>query len=155
MNFSRHGFPTIGTGHIENGKVLFCCIFNIHSIVPAAVFALVMDIITVDRPILRHPVAAAQAPEIGVVIIRCHHTCAMSLGAFHLNARGQGVVCTVCKVGFINNSAHAPTLLSGNCFHSRNRNGFKSFVLIVRSETLSCRTFTCSKYSAGAWICSR
>ena len=89
---------------MENGKVLFCCIFNIHSIVPAAVFALVMDIITVDRPILRHPVAAAQAPEIGVVIIRCHHTCAMALGAFHLNARGQGVVCTVCKVGFINNS---------------------------------------------------
>ena len=33
--------------------------------------------------------------------------------------------------------------------------GFESFVLIVRSETLSCRTFTCSKYSAGAWICSR
>ncbi len=78
--------------------MLLCRIFNIHSVVPAAVFALVMDIITVDRPILRHPVAAAQAPEIGVVIIRCHHTCAMALGAFHLNARGQGVVCTVCKV---------------------------------------------------------
>ena len=79
--------------------MLLCRIFNIHSVVPAAVFALVMDIITVDRPILRHPVAAAQAPEIGVVIIRCHHTCAMALGAFHLNARGQGVVCTVCKEG--------------------------------------------------------
>ena len=50
--------------------MLLCRIFNIHSVVPAAVFALVMDIITVDRPILRHPVAAAQAPEIGVVIIR-------------------------------------------------------------------------------------
>ena len=52
---------------MENGKVLFCCIFNIHSIVPAAVFALVMDIITVDRPILRHPVAAAY-PLLDVVI---------------------------------------------------------------------------------------
>ena len=49
--------------------MLLCRIFNIHSVVPAAVFALVMDIITVDRPILRHPVAAAQAPENR----RCHH----------------------------------------------------------------------------------
>ena len=94
---------------MEDGKMLLCRIFNIHSVVPAAVFALVMDIITVDRPILRHPVAAAQAPEIGVVIIRCHHTRAVALGAFHLNAGGQGVVCTVCKVGFIDDSAHAPT----------------------------------------------
>ena len=116
MDFSRHGCPTIGAGHMENGKVLPFLIFNIHPVVPAAVFALVMDIITVDRPILRHPVAAAQAAEIGVVIIRCHHTCAMALGAFHLNARGQGVVCTVCKVGFINNSAHAPTHSSHQFF---------------------------------------
>ena len=108
MNFSRHGFPTIGTGHIENGKVLFCCIFNIHSIVPAAVLALVMDIITVDRPVAGLLMAAAQAAEIGVVIIRCYHARAMALGAFHLDAGGQGVVCTVCKVGFINDSAHAP-----------------------------------------------
>ena len=43
--------------------MLLCRIFNIHSVVPAAVFALVMDIITVDRPILRHPVAAAQPKE--------------------------------------------------------------------------------------------
>ena len=52
--------------------------------------------------------AAAQAAEIGVIIICCHHTCAVALGAFHLDAGGQGVVCTVCKVGFINDSAHAP-----------------------------------------------
>ena len=89
--------------------MLPCPIFNIHPIVPAAVPALVMDIIAVDRPILRHPVAAAQAPEIGVVIIRCHNTCAVAFGAFHLDAGGQGVVCTVCKVGFINASAHAPS----------------------------------------------
>ena len=94
---------------MENGKVLFCCIFNIHSIVPAAVFALVMDIITVDRPVAGLLMAAAQAAEIGVVIIRCYHARAMALGAFHLDAGGQGVVCTVCKVGFINNSAHTPT----------------------------------------------
>lgn len=89
--------------------MLLCRIFNIHSVVPAAVFALAMDIITVDRPILRHPVAAAQAPEIGVVIIRCHHTCAVALGAFHLDAGGEGAVGTICKVGFINYSAHAST----------------------------------------------
>lgn len=53
---------------MEDGKALLCRIFNIHSVVPAAVFALVMDIITVDRPILRHPVAAAQAAEIGVIL---------------------------------------------------------------------------------------
>ena len=94
---------------MENGKVLFCCIFNIHSIVPAAVFALVMDIITVDRPVAGLLMAAAQAAEIGVVIIRCYHARAMALGAFHLDAGGQGVVCTVCKVGFINVSAHAPS----------------------------------------------
>ena len=94
---------------MENGKVLLCRILNIHPIVPATVLALVMDIIAVDRPILRHPVAAAQAPEIGVVIIRCHHTCAVALGAFHLDAGGEGAVGTICKVGFINNSAHAPT----------------------------------------------
>ena len=107
MNFSRHGCSAIGAGHMEDGKMLLCRIFNIHSVVPAAVFALVMDIITVDRPILRHPVAAAQAPEIGVVIIRCHHTCAMALGAFYLDAGGEGAVGTVGEIGFINDSAHA------------------------------------------------
>lgn len=109
MNFSRHGFPTIGTGHIENGKVLFCCIFNIHSIVPAAVFALVMDIITVDRPVAGLLMAAAQAAEIGVVIIRCYNTCAVALWAFHLNAGGEGAVGTVGEIGFIDDSTHAPT----------------------------------------------
>ena len=94
---------------MEDGKALLCLIFNIHPIVPAAVPALVMDILAVDRPILRHPVAAAQAAEIGVILIRCHHARAMALGAFYLEAGGQGVVCTVCKVWFINNSAHAPT----------------------------------------------
>ena len=94
---------------MEDGKVLLCLIFNIHPVVPAAVFALVMDIIAVDPPILRYPVAAAQAPETGVVIVRCHHARVVALGAFHLNAGGQGVVCTVCKVGFIDHSAHAPT----------------------------------------------
>ena len=87
--------------------MLPCPIFNIHPIVPAAVFALVMDIITVDRPILRHPVAAAQAPEIGVIIVRCHHTRAMALGAFYLDAGGEGAVGTVGEIGFINDSAHA------------------------------------------------
>ena len=94
---------------MEDGKVLFCRIFNIHPVVSSAVFALVMDIVAVDRPILRHPIAAAQAPEIGVVIIRCHHTCAVALGAFYLDAGGQGAVGTICKIGFINYSAHAPT----------------------------------------------
>ena len=94
---------------MEDGKALLCRIFNIHSVVPAAVFALVMDIITVDRPILRHPVAAAQAAEIGVIIVRCHHTRAMALGAFYLDAGGEGAVGTVGEIGFINDSAHAPT----------------------------------------------
>ena len=94
---------------MENGKLLLCLIFNIHPIVSAAVFALVMDIIAVDRPILRHPVAAAQAAEIGVVIIRCYNTCAVALWAFHLNAGGEGAVGTVGEIGFIDNSAHAPT----------------------------------------------
>ena len=67
-----------------------------------------MDIITVDRPVAGLLMAAAQAAEIGVVIIRCYHARAMALGAFHLDTGGQGVVCTVCKVGFINDSAHAP-----------------------------------------------
>ena len=84
---------------MENRKVLLFLIFNIHPIVSAAVFALVMDIVAVDRPVTGLLMAAAQAPEIGVVIIRCHHTCAVALGAFHLNAGGQGVVCTVCKEG--------------------------------------------------------
>ena len=109
MNFSRHRCPTIGAGHMENGKVLLCRIFNINPVVPAAVFALVMDIITVDRPVTGLPMAAAQAAEIGIILIRGHHARAMTLGAFHLNAGGEGVVCTVCKVGFINNSAHTPT----------------------------------------------
>ena len=94
---------------MEDGKVLFCRIFNIHPVVSSAVFALVMDIIAVDRPILRHPVAAAQAAEIGVILIRCHHTRAMALGAFYLDAGGEGAVGTVGELGFINDSAHAPT----------------------------------------------
>ena len=107
MDFSRHGCPTIGAGHMENGKVLPFLIFNIHPVVPAAVFALVMDIIAVNRPVAGLPMAAAQAPEAGVVIIRCHHPRAVALGAFHLDAGGQGVVCAVCKVGFVDDSAHA------------------------------------------------
>ena len=94
---------------MENGKVLLCRIFNIHSVVSAAVFALVMDIVAVDRPVTGLLMAAAQAPEIGVIIVRCHHTRPVALGAFYLNAGGEGIVCTVCKVGFINDSAHAPT----------------------------------------------
>ena len=76
---------------MENGKVLFCCIFNIHSIVPAAVFALDMDIITVARPAAGLLMAAAQSAEIGVVIIRCYPARAMALGPFHLDAGGQVV----------------------------------------------------------------
>ena len=107
MNFSRHGCPTIGTGHMENGKVLFCSIFNIHPVVPAAVFALVMDIIAVDRPVTDFLMTAAQAEEIGVAIIRRYNTRTVALGAFHLDASGEGAVGTVGEIGFINDSAHA------------------------------------------------
>ena len=107
MNFSRHGFPTIGAGHMEDGKVLLCRIFNINPIVSAAVFALVMDIVAVDRPVAGLLMAAAQAAEIGVIIVRCHHTRAMALGAFYLDAGGEGAVGTVGEIGFINDSAHA------------------------------------------------
>ena len=69
--------------------MLLCRIFNINPIVSAAVFALVMDIVAVDRPVAGLPMAAAQAAEIGVGIIRCHHARAVTLGAFHLDARGQ------------------------------------------------------------------
>ena len=107
MNFSRHGCPAIGTGHMEDGKVLLCLIFNIHPIVPTAVLALVMDIIAVDRPVACLLMAAAQAAEIGVILIRCHHTRAMALGTFYLDAGGEGAVGTVGEIGFINDSAHA------------------------------------------------
>ncbi len=107
MNFSRHGFPTIGTGHMENGIVLLCRIFNIHPIVPTTVFALVMDIVAVDCPVTGLLMAAAQAAEIGVILIRCHHARAVALGAFHLDAGGEGAVGTVGEIGFINDSAHA------------------------------------------------
>ena len=53
---------------MENGKVLLFLIFNIHPVVSAAVFALVMDIVAVDRPVAGLLMAAAQAAEIGVVI---------------------------------------------------------------------------------------
>ena len=92
---------------MENGKVLLCLIFNIHPIVPAAVFALVMDIVAVDRPVSGLLMAAAQAAEIGVIIVRCHHTCAMALGAFYLDAGGEGAVGTMGEIVFINDSAHA------------------------------------------------
>ena len=78
--------------------MLPCLIFNIHPIVPAAVFALVMDIIAVDRPVTDFLMAAAQAAEIGVILIRCYNTCAVALGAFHLDTGGQGIVGTVCKI---------------------------------------------------------
>ena len=94
---------------MENGKVLLCLIFNINPIVSAAVFALVMDIVAVDRPVAGLLMAAAQAPEIGIIIVRCHHTRTMALGAFYLDAGGEGAVGTVGEIGFIDNSAHAPT----------------------------------------------
>ena len=103
---------------MEDGKVLLCRIFNINPIVSAAIFALVMDIVAVDRPVAGLLMAAAQAAEIGVGIIHCHHARAVTLGAFHLDARGQGAVGTVCKVRFIDNSAHAPTR-SSHSFFSR------------------------------------
>ena len=77
--------------------MLPCLIFNIHPIVPAAVFALVMDIIAVDRPVSCLLMVAAQAAKIGVIIVRCHHTCAMALGAFYLDAGGEGAVCLYVK----------------------------------------------------------
>ena len=93
---------------MKNGKMLLCLVFNIHPIVPAAVFALDMDIIVVDRSILGLLMTASQAAEIGVILIRCHHTRAMALGAFYLDAGGEGAVGTVGEIGFINDSAHAP-----------------------------------------------
>ena len=72
--------------------MLPCPIFNIHPIVPATVFALVMDIIAVDRPVAGLLMAATQTAEIGVILIRCHHTRAMALGAFYLDAGGEGAV---------------------------------------------------------------
>ena len=82
---------------MENGKLLLCLIFNIHPIVSAAVFALVMDIIAVDRPVAGLLMAATQTAEIGVILIRCHHTRAVALGAFHLNAGGQGLYALYVK----------------------------------------------------------
>ena len=115
---------------MEDGKVLLCRIFNINPIVSAAVFALVMDIVAVDRPVTGLLMAAAQAPEIGVVIIRCHHTCAVALGAFHLDAGGEGAVGTICKVGFINHSAHAST-------HSFQEIAFTAETEMVSNPSLS------------------
>lgn len=92
---------------MENRKVLPFLIFNIYPIVPAAVFALVMDIIAVDRPVTDFLMTAAQTSEIGVVIIRRYNTCTVALGAFHLDAGGEGAVGTVGEIGFINDSAHA------------------------------------------------
>ena len=45
---------------MENGKVLPFLIFNIHPVVPAAVFALVMDIVAVNRPVTGLLMAATQ-----------------------------------------------------------------------------------------------
>ena len=94
---------------MEDGKVLLCRIFNINPIVSAAVFALVMDIIAVDRPVSCLLMAAAQAAEMGVIRICCHHPRTVALGAFHLDAGGEGAVGTICKIGFVHDSAHAPT----------------------------------------------
>ena len=38
---------------------------------------------------------------------RCHHTRAMALGTFYLDAGGEGAVGTVGEIGLINDSAHA------------------------------------------------
>ena len=84
--------------------MLLCRIFNINPIVSAAVFALVMDIIAVDRPVA----GLLMAPEIGIIIVRGYHTRTMALGAFYLDAGGEGAVGTVGEIGFINDSAHAP-----------------------------------------------
>lgn len=108
---ARHGCSAIGAGRTEDGKVLLCLIFNIYPIVPAAIPTLVMHIVTVDRSILRHPVAATRAAEIGVILICCHHTCAVALGIFHLDADGEGALGTMGKIGFIDHSAHKPTSL--------------------------------------------
>ena len=82
MDFSRHGCPTIGAGHMENGKVLLCLIFNVHPIAPATVPTLVMHIVAVDRPVAGFLMAAAQASEISIFIVRCHNTCAVAFGHF-------------------------------------------------------------------------
>ena len=91
---------------MENGKVLLCLIFNVHPIAPATVPTLVMHIVAVDRPVAGFLMAAAQASEISIFIVRCHNTCAVAFWAFHLDAGGQGAVGTICKIGFINHSAH-------------------------------------------------
>ena len=106
MYLARHGCPAIGAGHVEGGKSLFCLIFNIHPVVSAAVFALVMHVITVDHPITGHLVAAAQAAETGFALIRRHHAQTAASGAFHLNPGGKGAVGAVGKIMFIDNSFH-------------------------------------------------
>ena len=45
------------------------------------------------------------------ILICCHHTCAVALGTFHLDADGEGAVGTMGKIGFIDHSAHKLTSL--------------------------------------------
>ena len=52
---------------MENGKVLPFLLFNIHPVVSSTVFALVMDIVAVDRPVTGLLMAAAQAWAAGGV----------------------------------------------------------------------------------------
>ncbi len=86
---------------MENRKVLLCRILNLNPVVPSAVFTLVMGIITVNRPLTGCLVAAVRAPEIGVIVIRCYNTRAVTLGTFHLDAGREGAVSTMGKIRFI------------------------------------------------------
>ena len=95
MNFSRHDCSAIGAGQMKNRKMLPFLLFNIHPVVSSTVFSLVMDIVAVDRPVTGLLIAAAQTSEIGIVIIRCHYTHAVALGAFHLDSGGGAS--TVCE----------------------------------------------------------
>ena len=91
-------------------------IFNIHSVVSSAFFALVMDIVAVDRPVTGSLITATQASEIGIVLICGYDARLLTFRTFHLDAGGKGVVCTVCKVGSINDSAHTLSRSSHQSF---------------------------------------
>ena len=73
LHFPRHPCFTVGAGHMENRKTPLCLVLDLHPVVSAAISALIVDIIAVDRAVAGHLMAAAVAAEKGIVPVRRHH----------------------------------------------------------------------------------
>lgn len=139
---------------MKSGKVLLCCFFNIHPIVPATVLALVMDIITIYGSFFLCLITTVDTFKISTFLVGSYDTHTITFWTLYLYACSKSTIYVMGKIRFVFDSFHGflhPQSVFRICYNL-NLICFKSFALIVRSKTLFSIADMVLVYSCDACI---